>query len=190
MSEQRLPPSGHADPSVAILSQIRCFGMRKAVCWDKDSTLANTSHRHWMVRDVMEGRRTWIDYALNCAADTPVHSARALMHLLAPSSLQVVTSGAHFEAMVPVGKWILGNQFPVDMIRLRRDQEMKIGPAQLKIRMIEELREEGYEVVLFVEDNLATAIEIEEVTEVPTLCLNPRYSPRSQGIVKEFEVHI
>jgi hypothetical protein len=172
------------NPAVAVLSQIRFQQRNTAILWDKDSTLASTEHRHWMVKDIQEGRYTWVDYALRCERDTPIDSARTLMRTLAPYHLQIVTSGAAQEAMVPIGAWLSRNSFPVDMIRLRPEDDECEG-GLLKVRMINELRKDGIETVLFIEDNPAQARVIEDMAGVPVLLLNPRWTARSRAIAAE-----
>jgi hypothetical protein len=175
------PKNSEPDASVVLLSYPRFAELHTAVCWDKDSTIANTAHRHSMIPEIQAGRKTWREYALACETDTPVLAARALMKMLAPKHLQIVTSGATEEAVVPIARWLLDKDFPADMIRLRPQGDM-VDNALLKVRMLRELEEEGIEVVLFVEDNPVTASVIESMTGIPVMLLNPCYSESSKAM--------
>jgi hypothetical protein len=174
-------------PAVAILNAIRFQQCHTAVLWDKDSTLANTEHRHWMIPEIIsvDPSYTWTDYAMRCERDVPVDAARDLMQMLAPNHLQIVASGAHMAAMVPIGSWLMRNNFPVDMVRLRPEDD-EVDGGLLKVRQIFELeKEHGIKTVLFVEDNPSQSKIIEEMTGVPVLTVNPRWSPRSRELAAQ-----
>jgi hypothetical protein len=145
------------------------------VAFDKDSTLADTSHRRWLALKVVNGEEngyTWLDYSRACTDDKPVEAARELMYLLAPYYTLYVMTGS--EDCREAREWLRVHRFPYSQVLFRQPGD-RTENGLLKVRWIRELQEKGYKVRLFVEDYVETAKVIEEETGVPVLTLNPRY---------------
>jgi hypothetical protein len=149
------------------------YPWKTAVCWDKDSTLADTSHRQWMVKDIREKKgTTWEDYARACGPDKPILSARQLMRLLAPHHAQVIMTGAY--DCPEARNWLREHNFPYHGLYMREAGDNRPNGV-LKAKWIKELQALGTDVVLFVEDWPEAAEDIRRLTGVPVLVLNPCY---------------
>lgn len=154
---------------------------RHIVAWDKDGTIADTSHRHWMVKPILAGLGsplnprglTWQDYARACTDDKPNEAARELMNLMAPHYEQYVLSGSN---ECPEGfTWLRRHRFPYSRALFRQmPADDHLSNAMIKVKQIRELQSQGYRVRLFVEDFASVAKVIETETRVPCLVLNPR----------------
>jgi hypothetical protein len=145
---------------------------------DKDSTLADTSHRRWMARKIVAGEDgyTWRDYSRACADDKPIEAARQLMYLLAPHYPLFVMSGAH--DCPEARKWLIDHRFPYSEVFFRPPGDDETETGLLKVGWIKDMQQAGFRVRLFVEDWIETAKVIEAETGVPCLVLNPRYEDR------------
>lgn len=151
----------------------------RAIGWDKDSTLADSSQRHHMLADCRAGRRTWGEYAAACVNDKPVEAAVTLMRLLGEFCHNIVMSGA--EDCPEARGWLsthlaLWEHGPLlyDDVRFRQPGD-DIDNGLLKVRWIKEYQDKGYEFALYVEDWPVTAQLIREQTGIPVLVLNPCY---------------
>lgn len=149
----------------------------RAIIWDKDSTLADTSHRHGMmdiIRAGGPGAPTWDDYSRACADDTPIEGVCRLMQLLAKDHLNIVISGAADGAAGLILPWLRQHGFPVDQLILRPDGDDT--PNEIfKVREIRRLQERGLLPVLAVEDYEPAARAIREDTGVPVLGVTAFY---------------
>lgn len=157
--------------------------LKTVVAWDKDSTLFDTTDRQWMAAEVRAGKATWEDYAMACESDTPFPGAVQLMRLLAPHHLQYVLTAAHENARDKVLRQFMKHDLPVDRLIMRERFDNTDG-ALLKVRWIKGLREEGLNVILYVEDYPPTAETIAALAEVPVLTLNPCYPPEVEAAQK------
>lgn len=150
----------------------------RLVLWDLDSTLCNTMHRQPMVEAIRASKNkgpTWVDYSLACAGDTPVEGAAALVRLLASFDVdQYGVSGRNQSAMDATHAWLLRYGVPLDRVFLRPDDDFTPN-GLFKVGVIERLRAQGNDVVLFVEDWRETAEFIREKTGVPVLLLKGDY---------------
>lgn len=158
--------------------------IRTIVGWDKDSTLVSTLHRQHLAEKCFEGKLSWEDYALACADDEPFEDVVELMRLLQPHHLQYVMSGADESAASLVQETFARYSVPVDKLLMKPpgwDTSESSWNARLKIKWIEELQRDGYDVVLFVEDWPETADLIRKGTDVPVLVLNPCYPPELEA---------
>jgi hypothetical protein len=154
--------------------------LRTVVAWDKDSTLVSTMKRQHLVPKIKAGELTWEDYALACGEDEPIEGAVSLMKLLAPHHLQYVMTGADDSARDIVEAQFARLELPVDCLLMKPRSNAEFPPsanACMKARWIWDLRDQGKEVVLFVEDWPETAQMIRDLTDVPVLVLNPCYPP-------------
>lgn len=146
--------------------------MSDIVAFDKDSTLADNSHRRWLAKKVLAGESTWMDYSRACGDDKPIEAARKLMYLLAPHYRLYIMSGS--QDCPEAREWLLEHRFPYNRLFFRQDDDHTQN-GLLKVKWIKELQKQGQRVELFVEDYVETAEIIEAETGVPTLVLNPRY---------------
>lgn len=145
---------------------------KPVIGWDKDSTLADTSHRQWMIPLIKEGKATWEEYATRSSGDTPVYASLVLMELLSPHYHNVVMSGCN--DCPEAREWLVRHKFPCDAVLLRPNGNTTDN-AMLKVRWIWSMQASGYNVALFVEDWPETAKVIREQTSVHVLVVNPCY---------------
>lgn len=177
-----------SEPGISDYARGRMRRMRQMVCWDKDSTLSDSTPRLELAIAARAGKATWAEYAAACTDDTPFEGAVALMNLLHPLYLNVVLSGAHEcpEALDWMEKYLRTSPgfasgenpfgYPLyDDYRLRRPEHGETENALLKVRWIREYQAIGYDVILVVEDWPPAAETIRELTGVPVLVLNPCY---------------
>lgn len=144
-----------------------------AVGWDLDSTLCSTMHRRHLVPEIKAGRATWDDYSELCVNDVPVASAVALARLLhAHGHLQVAISGRSERARERTLCWLDQHGVPMDAVLLRPEGD-DIDVKLFKVQQINELREQGLEFCLFIEDWAPVAEFITEKTGIPVLGVNP-----------------
>lgn len=153
------------------------YPWKRAVCWDKDSTMADTSQRQWMVEDCKAGRRPWADYSRACLDDKPNLAARSLMQLMAPWCAQIVMSGA--TECPEARQWLRDHRFPCNAAYFRPEYDAETDGGMLKVGWIKDLQRLGTEVVAFVEDVPEIARMIREKTGVPVMLVNPDYGDGS-----------
>jgi hypothetical protein len=143
-----------------------------AVCWDLDSTLADTRHRFHLIEKIKAGEATWDEHSLACADDEPLTSAIALMRLLFPHHTQHIVSGRSTVAAYQTRVWLEKHQVPFDALCLRRPDDFTEN-GLIKVRYVRELQAQGIKVVCFFEDWPPAAAVIRELTGVPTVVLTP-----------------
>lgn len=149
---------------------------KRAVLWDLDSTLANTTHRQDMVPLIKAGDGpTWVDYSLACGDDTPIEGAAALVRLLWGRIHQYGVSGRSMSAEQATQQWLEKHEIPLDGLFLRADDD-KTPNGEHKVRVIRDLRDQGVDIVLFVEDWKETGDYIHEQTGVPVLYVQGEYA--------------
>jgi hypothetical protein len=147
---------------------------KPVVLWDKDSTLANTYHRQYMIPLIRERKATWNDYHSACLDDKPIDGTVTLMRLLEPFYHNIVVSGASKSAEPLIRKWAEMYNVPITDMILRPDKDHRLN-ADFKVGVIQSMQEAGINPVLFVEDWPVVAEQIFRVTGVPVLVINPCY---------------
>jgi len=155
------------------------------ILWDKDSTLADTLHRGYMVARIATGELTWTDYSMAAADDGIIEGPVRLLRLLRNAGWRnIIVSGANTEAELPIRKWATRHSVHFDGLVLRATGNHQ-GNGPYKVAVIAELRAMGLEPVLYVEDWAEVATQIREETGVPVLVVNPCYPPEATAEVKE-----
>lgn len=149
------------------------------VCFDKDSTLGRSTHRRWMIPEILDGKRTWAEYSRACAGDEPVEGALRLMRMLAPFYQVHVMSGA--TDCLEARAWLDRHGFPYHAVWMRQEGD-ETENALLKVRWLREVEQWGDVVELFVEDDPEAAEVIRQETGVPVLVLNPCYAEELAAI--------
>lgn len=163
--------------------------MNRVVLWDLDSTLANTAHRQHMVPAIKAKQGpTWEDYSMACADDTPVEGTVTLVRLLdwlsSPDKpiRQYGVSGRNEAARDLTLDWFDRHGVPLDGLYLRPDGDHTPN-GRYKVNVINQLRDDGVDVVLFVEDWKETADYIHEMTDVPVLVVQGDYLVETEANV-------
>lgn len=156
------------------------YGMDRNVdvtCWDLDSSMFDTSGRHWMIPEIRAGRKTWDEYAMACEGDVPFPAAVTLCRMLAPYSLQVAISGRSACALDLTWKSVRANGIPLDDIQLRPDGNYEDN-ALFKVARMRDLERDGRVVRLLIEDDPKVA-EVVRAAGYPVLVVNPCYPERT-----------
>ncbi len=156
------------------------YGMDRdvdVVCWDMDSTMFDTSGRHWMIPEIRAGRKTWNDYAMACESDVPFPGSVTLCCMLAPYSRQVAISGRSACAMDLTWKSVRDHNIPLDDIKLRPDGNYE-NNALFKLARMRDLERDGYVVRLLIEDDKNVA-EVIRSAGYSVLVVNPCYPERT-----------
>jgi hypothetical protein len=148
------------------------------VAWDLDSTLADTQHRHYMIPKIKDDdppTATWEDYSLAAAGDEPMAGTIRLMRLLAPQHRQVIITGRSAAAFEITRDWLAMHSVPADEIRMRpAGDETENG--EFKVSEIREIQQDGYEVILMLEDWVDAVRRIEaDLPGLPVVGINPFY---------------
>jgi phosphoglycolate phosphatase-like HAD superfamily hydrolase len=161
--------------------------MTRAVIFDLDSTLADTRHRQWMIpliKQRKDGRPvdnspTWETYSLACGQDTRIESTVRLAQFFAgeagePVSVVIVT-GRSSAAREDTERWLLQNAVPYDRLIMRAEGDRTPNPV-FKVSVLDDLTDDGWEIILFVDDYPAVADAVRHYhPEVPVLLVNPGY---------------
>ena len=156
---------------------------KRAVCWDLDSTLANTTHRQHMVPLIKAGKATWLDYSLRCADDEPIEGAATLVRLLYNARVwQFGVSGRSASAEDATRDWLKRHNVPLDDVFLRPDGDYTEN-GLFKVRVLGQLKADGFDVVLFIDDWQETADIIAAATPVPVLVVKGVYEDGVKGSV-------
>jgi hypothetical protein len=155
--------------------------MDRVILWDLDSTLANTAHRQPMVPLIRAKQGpTWEDYSMACVDDTPVEGTVTLVRLiafldpLASFVAQYGVSGRSEAAREVTEEWFKEHGVPLNDLYLRPAGDHTPN-GKYKVGVINKLRDEGVNVLLFVEDWKETADYIHEKTGVPVLVVQGDY---------------
>lgn len=147
----------------------------EVVTFDKDSTIADTSGRHWLAMKVLSGDgTTWLDYCRACGDDKPIVAARELMYLLARHYPVHILTGS--QDCPEAREWLLAHRFPYSHVRFRTEADPNTENGLLKAQWINEMQASGLKVRMHVDDHAGAAEVIEKLTGVPCLVLNPRYA--------------
>jgi Recombination endonuclease VII len=153
--------------------------LRTVVLSDLDSTIANTQHRHHLSPARLSGA-TWDSYSAACVDDRLMFGPATALRSLSRAHLVHIVSGRNDSARPQSEYWLKGHLVPYDFLQLRPAGD-RTENGLYKVRYIEDLRERGYEPVLFFEDWPPAARMIEEETGVPVVCVNPCYPCKSCG---------
>jgi hypothetical protein len=164
--------------------------MTRVVLWDLDSTLANTAHRQPMVPAIRaKTGPTWEDYSMACVDDTPVEGTVALVRLIASLAdlptgnvRQYGVSGRSEAARQLTLDWFTRHEVPLDDLYLRPAGDHTPN-GKYKVGVINQLREAGTDVLLFVEDWKETADYIHAKTGVPVLVVQGDYLVETEANV-------
>lgn len=148
--------------------------MIDAVCFDLDSTLADTSHRQSMIPAIEAGEKTWDDYSMACPDDKPIESTIWLANLCYATNHAVfIVTGRSAAAKELTVQWLKDNHVFYTNIIMRPAGD-RTPNSVFKIQVLQILKNAGYNVQLFVEDFPLVAEQIEKHhPEIPVLLVNP-----------------
>jgi FMN phosphatase YigB (HAD superfamily) len=148
---------------------------QKVVCVDLDGTLSNDEHRHRLAPAKGSPLDLWQEYHLACADDTPIDGTIATLKLL-PDSVQVhIISGRWEQMRKETEVWLAAHGISYDALRMYGLSDRPMKNYNYKVQYVEELRDKGFDPILFLENEPIVADYIEEHGALPVLCVNPRY---------------
>lgn len=147
--------------------------LKTAVGFDLDSCLAYTRAR-WHLSPMADPASDWDRYCAARMSDTPIAGTVAAARLHYPHHQVHVFSGSEESSERVTRKWLDFHRIPFDVLR-QRPPGCGTPNGLLKAGWILELREHGTETVLFFEDHPDSAADIEKLTGVPVMVVNPRY---------------
>lgn len=149
-----------------------------AVGWDLDGTVARSAHRKFLIPLIKEGQATWEDYHALCPKDEPIPGAVALMRLMVgmnPRVRHIAISYRSQTALEVTQQWVKDHDIPLSRLMLcppwmSHQQDPGANSSGLwKVQCIRQLRAEGIDVQVHLEDWLEDAAIITEMTGVPVL---------------------
>lgn len=147
----------------------------EVVCFDLDSTLCDTRHRHHLVLPGEERDQTdWVAYSLACADDAPIEGACRLLRLLARHWRIVLVSSRDEQARPLTERWLAEHGIPYDELILGGTDGAPAGLEDFKVHHVRTLLDAGLRVVLVVDD-LPTLPAAMAAIGVPTLSVRPPY---------------
>jgi hypothetical protein len=151
---------------------------RLAVGWDLDGTVARSAHRRYLIPLIKAGEATWEDYHALCPKDEPIPGAVALMRLMTAMNPQVQHIAISYRSQTAqelTRQWASDNDIPLSRLMLcppwithQRDPGAH-SSGLWKVQCIRQLRSEGIDVQVHLEDWLEDAEIITEMTGVPVL---------------------
>ncbi len=147
--------------------------LKTAVGFDLDSTLAWTRHR-WHLSPMADPASDWEKYCAARTGDTPVRGPVAAARLYYQHHQVHIWSGSEESSALVTLDWLDLHRIPFDGLRQRPPGD-RTPNGRLKARFILELRDQGIETVLYFEDHPDSARDIERLTGVPVLVVNPCY---------------
>lgn len=151
---------------------------RLAVGWDLDGTVARSAHRKYLIPLIQAGEATWEDYHVLCPKDEPIPGAVALMRLMTqmnPRVQHIAISYRSDTCRELTRQWVSDNDIPLSRLMLCPHyvtHQLAPGPQSSglwKVQCIRQLRSEGTDVQVHLEDWLEDAAIITELTGVPVL---------------------
>lgn len=151
---------------------------RLAVGWDLDGTVARSAHRKYLIPLIKAGEAEWEDYHALCPKDEPIEGAVALMRLMKamnPRVQHIAISYRSWTAQDLTWRWVKEHDIPLDRLMLcphyvTHNLDPGAQTSGLwKVQCIRQLRSEGIDVQVHLEDWLEDAGIITEMTGVPVL---------------------
>jgi hypothetical protein len=149
-----------------------------AVGWDLDGTLARSAHRKHLLppEEKANDEDSWADWREAACKDEPIEGAVALMRLMTamnPLVQHIAISYRGIACLEDTRQWAEEHGIPLSRYMLcplwihrnRRPDSSRVW----KIMCIRQLRTEGIDVQVFLEDWLEDAQAITEATGVPVL---------------------
>lgn len=130
----------------------------KTVIVDLDSTLCDTAHRHHLT-PVADSTKTWTDYSLACAEDSPIEGTIRLIELLHKGGNFIYILSSRMDAARPQTEvWLEKHGVYYDYLYLR-DVADETHPTEYKINVLTELLKTN-EIALMIDDapDLCTAV--------------------------------
>lgn len=149
------------------------------VCFDLDSTLASTYHRQHIITDIRAGTKTWEDYAMACADDTPIEGTVRLARMFHRAGYAIViVTGRNDVARELTMAWLDNHEIPFHALIMRPKGDQTKN-EKYKVDTVQGIISDGYKVALCIEDYPLAAEAIRNETGTPVLLVNANYPVNS-----------
>jgi len=169
-----LTDDGEETEAVMLIDELARDSL-PVLCWDLDSTIADTLHRQHMVPKIKAGESTWDDYSLACSEDKLMPATAWLMSLLGGQHRHFIITGRSGIARELTVEWLGVRGVQYDRLIMRRHGDHRPNP-DLKIAVLRDLEAEGVKVAGFFEDWPEAAARIRaEFPSLPVVVINPCY---------------
>ena len=115
---------------------------------DIDGTVANGDHR---LHHIQKEPRAWDDYFLACGSDTPIPHMHAVVTALSELFKIVYVSGRSDMVRQQTVDWLNEHGFPCDALYMRKQGD-HTNDDVLKIKLLAEVRADGFEPIMAFDD--------------------------------------
>ena len=140
---------------------------------DLDGTLYDSSHRAHLVQGENRGKdESWAQHSMERINDTLVESVATVVRELATTHRVAICTGGHDTARDITIEMLKRDQIPFSSIMFR-EAGSRISNGQHKVSAVNEIRRQGDDVVLAIEDYDKAAQALEDVG-VPCLLVTSR----------------
>lgn len=140
--------------------------------FDLDSTLADTSPRHYL-SPFVNPNQTWYTYAKACVSDKPMTGPITLLRLLYVAGMDIhILTGRRSTARSETINWLSLHSVPWHVLRMREDDDLEPN-SDYKIMYMKNLPQLP---VLFVSDWSPECKAVRKILGIPSVCINPEYN--------------
>jgi hypothetical protein len=139
---------------------------------DIDGVLSDASTRQHFLNNP-EGVRDWEGFFGTVGEDRPLNAVPALLHLLDPEVTVVLVSGRPAWVLERTREWLERHGMRWDRLAVREGDDF-MDPAGFKRDVVEDLRAEGCDILLGVDDN-DRIVEMFAEQGVPALYVHSGY---------------
>jgi len=147
----------------------------RVICVDLDGTLSDENERRHLRPAAGSPLSLWANFHEACGQDRPLLSVVILIQALA-TDFQIHIISGRWEKMRPTTEaWLARHHVPYDALRLYTPADTPAKNYTYKVCYVEQLRAQGLNPILFIENEPITAQYIEERGILPVLCVQPGY---------------
>jgi uncharacterized HAD superfamily protein len=115
---------------------------------DIDGTIADGGHRlHYISKEPKQ----WDAYFMACGGDAPIQHMHKVVESLSLKARIVYVSGRSDLVRKQTLQWLVDHDFPMDALYMRKQGDHK-NDHDLKIELLAQLREDGYEPIMAFDD--------------------------------------
>lgn len=130
--------------------------MGNCYVFDLDGTLADIEHRlHFIQGETQD----WRGFFAACGDDTVIEPVSRLLRHLAGVSNIVILSGRSDECRGATKAWLHKHELVYDMLYMRKEGDHR-PDHEIKLEMLDQMKNDGYEPILFVDDRSKTVVDM------------------------------
>lgn len=143
----------------------------KSVIVDLDGTLADMKHRLHFIKDKP---KNWKAFETGISQDTVIESMRTLIQTLKQSHEILIVTGRSHRSFDATLQWLEDNDIPFSRIFMRDDNDYR-ADFLVKKDLLDKIREDGYDVLLAIDDRDRCVAMYRENGLVCLQCANGDY---------------